>query len=488
MCRGVRATVVGTSGPDRVRATRERDVIVTLGGDDKVTRINGRDLVCSGPGDDVISGLAGDVQAGAGADTVRTDNGRQGGGPGRDDLVITFGDAFGGAGNDRVESIFGSVTGNNGDDVLVGGILIEGGAGDDVLRATDGCGPDLIPGAGDDLVKGGYGSCLTEDDVHSILDLRTAPRGMNVDLAEGLATGWGRDRIEDVFWVVGTKHDDVLKAVANEFLIIEGAGGADRLVGSPVRDDLRGDDGYPPGVGNRGTAGADVILGRGGGDDISGDEGDDRLAGGAGNDQLDGGRGSDVIDGGEGLDTVSYFPSLSDRKRGVTVNLDTATATGRGDDVLRGLESILGTYYDDVLVGDAMANTFQPSYGNDTVHSGGGDDIVLDSIPGHSASSGDDTYDGGPGVDTVSWIYSAEAITADLLAGTASGNGTEMLTAIEVLIGSTKSDRFEGDDGDNRLLGGAGDDHLDGRDGVDVLDGGSGTDICVNGEANEGCP
>jgi hypothetical protein len=55
-CAGKAATIVGTSGRDRLRGTRRADVIVGLGGNDAVTALGGNDLVCGGPGRDLLKG------------------------------------------------------------------------------------------------------------------------------------------------------------------------------------------------------------------------------------------------------------------------------------------------------------------------------------------------------------------------------------------------------------------------------------------------
>jgi uncharacterized delta-60 repeat protein len=72
-CAGVKATIVGTPGRDRIRGTRKRDVIVALGGRDVVRGLAGNDIVCGGRGNDVLRG-------GRGRDLLI-------GGPGRDRLI-----------------------------------------------------------------------------------------------------------------------------------------------------------------------------------------------------------------------------------------------------------------------------------------------------------------------------------------------------------------------------------------------------------------
>jgi glucose/arabinose dehydrogenase len=88
MCKGVRATIVGTEGNDVRAGTPRRDVIVGLAGNDKLSGLAGNDLICGGPGNDTLKGRAGNDQldgqkgndrlsGNAGKDTLK-------GGPGND--------------------------------------------------------------------------------------------------------------------------------------------------------------------------------------------------------------------------------------------------------------------------------------------------------------------------------------------------------------------------------------------------------------------
>ncbi len=122
VCAGRQATIVGTSGRDRLRGTAKADVIAALGGNDVISGLGGNDVVCGGAGNDQVDG-------GAGADRLI-------GGAGADRLA-------GGAGADRVE-------GGAGADRLLGG------AGRD--RLLGGAGADrLVGGGGVDALLGGAG-------------------------------------------------------------------------------------------------------------------------------------------------------------------------------------------------------------------------------------------------------------------------------------------------------------------------------------------
>jgi uncharacterized protein (DUF2147 family) len=80
-CKGHRATIVGTNGPDMLRGTRGKDVIVGLGGNDKLSGLAGNDVICGGSGKDILKGGKGNdkLYGEAGKDTLK-------GGPGKDKL------------------------------------------------------------------------------------------------------------------------------------------------------------------------------------------------------------------------------------------------------------------------------------------------------------------------------------------------------------------------------------------------------------------
>jgi uncharacterized repeat protein (TIGR01451 family) len=112
-CRGIPATVVGTSGNDELLGTTGPDVILAYGGNDRIVSRSGQDLICAGPGNDYIG-------AGTAADKVFA-------GPGRDRLV-------GRGGPDLLK-------GSGGNDVLKGGRgadRLRGGRGFDVCRGGPG--------------------------------------------------------------------------------------------------------------------------------------------------------------------------------------------------------------------------------------------------------------------------------------------------------------------------------------------------------------
>ncbi|HEX9977833.1 MAG TPA: calcium-binding protein, partial [Acidimicrobiia bacterium] len=345
------------------------------------------------------------------------------------------------------------------------------------------------------------------------VDYEFSPAGVVVNLSTRRATGEGTDRLASIEEVVGSPFDDTLTGDASRNALIplggnntvDGGSGEDMVdyEASPVGVvvDLTAGTATGPGtdtlaniedvigsMGNdtiTGNAADNFLIGYMGSDTISGGDGDDELWGLDGDDTLSGGNGFDwiltlgsgnTIDGGPDEDMVDFEGSPA----GVIVNLTTGTATGGGTATLANIEDVVGSSFDDTLTGNDLMNWIIPFGGNDTV-------------------------DGGAGEDMVDFEVSASGVVVDLTTGTATGEGTDALTNIEDVFGSsgndtitgnetgnwlvgwTGDDTISGGDGDDALWGLDGDDTLDGGNGTDSLDGGRGTDTCVNGEANVNC-
>jgi hypothetical protein len=105
---------------------------------------------------------------------------------------------------------------------------------------------------------------------------------------------------------------------------------------------------------------------------------------------------------------------------------------------------------------------------------------------------GNDTLNGGPGVDTVLYPGSTKVV-ANLVTEFAKGVGMDVLLEIENLSGSNAGDTLTGSTRTANILKGlGGNDTLRTKDGFgnDTVDGGTGTDSCVKdgGDAARGCP
>ena len=269
----------------------------------------------------------------------------------------------------------------------------------------------------------------------------------------------------------------------------------------------------------KGTDAGESIMGGGGHDTIDGMGGDDEIEGNNGNDLLTGGAGADKIMGGDGKDTVSYEMSPS----GVSINLRAGTAAGgdaAGDELGADIENVMGSMYDDELMGTRGANSLWGLDGDDDLSGdrsadklyGGDGNDMLDGGDGDdelTGGAGMDTLTGGKGDDTASWAGSMMGVTVRLhtgqiMGGDAKGDIWGDMVTVEYdnpdpesktkvleetvpdiihLTGSGMDDILAGDSRNNTINGGGGDDKLYGGPGggVDTLNGGDGNDSLYGG-------
>ena len=422
----------------------------------------GHDTILGGAGDDLIVGDAaalgadGDAQVGFGGDDSLA------GGAGDDSI---FGDIYAEdwtystyvdvGGNDTLDGGDGNdwLDGNGGSDLILGG------AGWDTIVVTDAASP------GTDTIDGG--------DWWDILQIQADPgyvySGVNVNITDG-ATFDGAGGFDDSHIAVSFGLALVGDVDNVEEIDIQGGGAADNVV---ISGDFSGTDlaystiYFTGGGGNDsldasglvsghaiygyGDAGNDTLRGGAGNDAFYGLAGDDSLVGGDGNDWLDGGADNDVINGGAGRDTliggagddsldggdlfdgltpagfndidvVSYQGAYS----AVDVNLAAGTATGGGgNDTLADIEIAVGSSNNDTLVG--------------------GDTVTGRFFQGFRGGAGDDSIDGGLGVDRAYYTDAWSAVAIDAGAGTAVGGpstGTDTLTGVEEYVGSNWADSY----------------------------------------------
>lgn len=327
-----------------------------------------------------------------------------------------------------------------------GNDYFEGTEANDTIFAGDGS--DYILGTwGADIIlgDGGLGKSTFTDTV----DYSNSIAGVNVDLTRTTQFG-------------GFAEGDQLTDIED-------------IIGSAFNDLLTGDS-----FDNR-------LTGGGGLDVINGGGGNDRLYGG-----IDGK--ADILDGGAGSDTVDYSDvngamtiRLNDTVRdglflvnqdgSATINATTSSFTFNGntydfiipavlEDVLRGMENVVGTEYNDTIVGNSQ---------NNIIRGGSGADVIDGRIGNDTASYERD--------GVISAYNMPSAIDIDLtrevqVGGDAQG---DRLLSIENVIGSFANDSIRGNSMNNRLEGGAGDDRLFGRDGNDTLVSGLGADYLDGG-------
>jgi Ca2+-binding RTX toxin-like protein len=285
-----------------------------------------------------------------------------------------------------------------------------------VMQATDGSLYLLPPTTGPNA----YSSALEAKPIASIT-LGTANPASGTNVYGMNADRYDLDLLD--YRVEGTAGNDLIDA---GYL---GDPDGDRI---DATDNLAGtnDDLVEAGAGNDTVfagAGNDTVFGGDGNDLLDGGTGNDSLLGGDGNDTLTGGAGGDTLSGGAGLDIVDYSTSTG----AVNVDLGTMIATG-GDatgDVLSGVDGIIGSDFNDTLVG------------YDGIFDGGTTTNVID------GGAGDDFIDGRDGGDTL-----------------LGGNGAD------TVLGGGGNDLIEGGAGADSLLGGDGNDTIVGDDPASTAD------------------
>ncbi len=525
-------------------------------GDDKLYGGAGDDHLSGGPGVNVIDG-------GDGWDTVdyafsttgieldlylKIASGHYG--ENQDTLIsieAVMGSAFADKirGNEAENYLYGGA----GDDVLTalgGGDTLDGGDGDDTLYGS-GHGHDLLlGGAGDDhivlyspmdmIVDGGDGVDTMEISMGpgSKIDLRlVGPQqimnGAWVDIRgiENLVGSYSGDN-----HFVGDAKDNVLKGGSGDDYFDGGAGSdtvsyADSYI-TAVNIDLRKSVQSYEDTGRRGV---DTLISI---ENVIGSDSEDTIIGNAEANTIEGGRGDDVLDGGEGFDIASYEHATI----GVRVDLSkmgvAQNTLGAGNDTLKNFEGLKGSAFNDVLTGDANANSISGGKGDDVITGGKGADILTGGAGSDTFvfAAGDTTWSSNSdaGVDVITdWQatdklafgphsefirYGEETASSWLMAATiapqilatrklsylglqvgpdvyvfaaASGSTNGAVESVVKLVGVTLDqislDNFlpVGDEGANTLRGGALDDRIDGLGGDDIIFGGAGSDILSGG-------
>jgi Ca2+-binding RTX toxin-like protein len=337
----------------------------------------------------------------------------------------------------------------------------------------------------------------------------------------------------DVIWG-GPGDDEILGSLGND--LICGGPGADLIHGG------RGNDVLDGGAGNGdrvlGDLGDDTVLGGPGDyDEVAGGLGIDTLNGGPGNyDLVHGDYGYDRMDGGSGIGDIASFATDvgAGKDGGVRVELAKHRARGDGHDRLFRFESIEGSAFDDVLIGDKQANVIDGGPGDDTIVGGGGHDELnggqgtdgCKGAKGRTVSCGkekklnasayvevDSTRGGGGGVEliglggpddfTLSFDSSADALDVTAKKGIAVGAGCTRSSPVQVSCafgGPARwltADLGPGNDrltvkgslaeiANVRLAGGLGNDVIKGGPEDDLIEAGFGSDRLYGGAGSDG--
>lgn len=293
----------------------------------------------------------------------------------------------------------GKAVGTAGDDVIWAGDLtdvrIYAGGGDDLICGATGS-TRIRPGAGDDtmVVPSGWvrvqastgdDSVTAPPDPRSQLWFTDGPSPVRIDVAEGTATTPESTlKFSGFAQFTGTRGDDTfLGSPADE--IFRGANGTDVVRTGAGDDEVYVADGSRVRLGP-----GDDVANAGNGASINGGPGNDhlvghltrrphgafRLSGGPGNDRIDvgsqgkGNAWSGSVVGGPGRDAIGFGVGT-----GVTVDLGRHRVQwpyARG--TVAGVENVVGSVGDDLIVGDGRNNLLRGSYGDDVIRGMGGRD------------------------------------------------------------------------------------------------------------------
>ena len=442
----------------------------------------GNDLITAGAGNDWINGGEGadNVNGGIGQDTIKYDTSSA---AVQVDLRSTAAQTSTGDASGDILSNIENVTGSSFDDRITGSQVsnvLKGLAGNDTLVSI-GSNNTLDGGSGTDTASYEF----NDNGIDASLRTNTSSNGDKLVSIENLTGSNFDDTLEGN---AGANHfdggdhqangDKVSYANATVVANTSNVGVVASLSGYTFTNfsstqsavvatgDAVGDT----------FANIENLTGSAFNDMLIGNASSNTLKGGAGNDILEGLAGADKLIGDSGMDTASY--AFSDA--GVTADLSglfVAANLQQGDaqgDTFDSMENLTGSKFNDTLIGDSNANN---------INSGDGDDVL-------EGLGGGDTFIGGEGTDTVTYINSSGAVRASLTnnlsffdtAGDAIG---DTFDGIENLTGSSFSDALFGNSGANIINGGDGSDFLQGLGGGDSYIGGSGIDTVSYARADD---
>jgi len=138
-----------------------------------------------------------------------------------------------------------------------------------------------------------------------------------------------------------------------------------------------------------------------------GTDGDDTYTGTAFDDKIIATLGADTLDGGDGVDLITF----SAFDAGVMVNL--GAGTGPNGTVLSNIEDVVGSAFNDILLGSEEDNLIKGGKGDDRIYGLDGDDEIIGGAGNDTihAGSGDDVVVGGGGDDNITGRLGADLLT-----------------------------------------------------------------------------
>ena len=381
--------VTGSKYDDYLLGDQNNNVLNGANGNDRLVGSTGDDILIGGAGNDTISGGVGNdtadyrTQRGEGKGHLNT--GAQGI---EVDLHVALErtDLFGAV----ISYIAGVATGPNGERDTLNGIenvsgsdlrdTLSGDGGDNILKGRSGM-DKLYGREGNDELYGG-----NENDVLY---------GGNGD--DYLRGGKGADQVygeagDDTFYqtMFELSTDDFDGGEGNDTLKLDGRvgfyvdladGEAYRRDKTAVRNTITNIENVSGGDGN------DIIFGDGNDNVINGGLGYDQLRGRDGNDTFIYSAGNDTYLGGADTDTLD----ASEHSSRINVVLSSAQYD---------LENVIGTRFDDTIMGDEKHNRLDGGAGNNYLSGANGHDIFV-VHNGKNEANATNILNGGNGTDTV---------------------------------------------------------------------------------------
>jgi Ca2+-binding RTX toxin-like protein len=506
----------GLAGNDLIRGGKGKDTISSGQGNDIIYGEEDDDYIYADEGDDIIDG-------GEGNDTV--DYSRE---P-KEALVINLrkkivsGALFAKGDNlKNIENIVGTkfndnIIGDGNDNKLFGedgDDIIRGGKGNDYISGGKGKN-QLYGGAGDDNFELGEGENKVDGgEGENFVIYQKANSSVTIDLSQKqvLKTTGEIDQLENIRHATGSSYND-------------------KIIGDEDGNHLNGGDGddYIDGGGFN-----DVITGGKGNNTLLGGDGSDTFKVVEGNNQIDGGKDSDTVDYASFLKGKYYEAAIQARlvkaagtlvtlpfdlrfinkpvikygegpvinQEGFIIDLSAQKVVKTEDliDKVTSIENVVGTHYNDIIIGDKNDNEINGLDGNDKVFAGGGNDTL-------SFGYGKSTLYGGTGNDRFTFKDSSGDYRNIVMAGVANIYGDDgvdtldlksyplavqmnlstkrisystaenfIVEYIENVIATDYSDEVHDSIGDDNIDSGAGDDKITLTNGSDTLNAGNGND------------
>ncbi|SER19517.1 calcium-binding protein [Sphingobium sp. YR768] len=462
--------LTGNSLDNSITGGTANDTLTGGAGNDTLNGGIGADTMIGGTGNDIyVVDNSGDVVtelAGEGTDEVRTTLASYTLGSTLENLTGTATTGQTLTGNSAANVI----TGGSGNDIIDGGTgadAMAGGAGNDLYYVDDA--GDVVTeasGAGADEVRTALSSYTLTANVERLTATGVSGQSLTGnDLANIIVGTIGADSINGgtgADTMTGGLGDDIYYVDNSGDVVVEANGEGNDSVFSSVNYSLAGLS-----IENLTLTGTTNINATGNGDANS-------LTGNDGNNVIDGGAGADTMAGGLGNDTY-YVDDVNDNvieadNAGTDTILSSVSyaLTGRIVETLTLTGSAAltatGNARANILNGNSGANILIGLEGNDTLNGGAGNDTL-------NGGAGNDIMDGGADIDTVTYADATAAVTVNLATTAAQntgGAGTDTLSNIENLIGSSFGDTLNGSSAANVIDGGTG---------ADTMAGGAGDDI-----------